>query len=71
MSSITPAAATYRRLLNHFEPRFLLGLTATPDRSDQSDILSLCDDNLVFSKDLFVRCHQRAAGPVSLLRHFR
>ena len=48
------AAATYRRLLNHFEPRFLLGLTATPDRSDQSDILSLCDDNLVFSKDLFV-----------------
>jgi len=48
------AAATYRRLLGHFEPRFLLGLTATPDRSDQSDILSLCDDNLVFSKDLFV-----------------
>ncbi|MCM0082962.1 DUF3427 domain-containing protein [Geomonas sp. Red32] len=48
------AAATYRRLLNHFEPRFLLGLTATPERSDQSDILSLCDDNLVFSKDLFV-----------------
>ncbi|SNB47378.1 Superfamily II DNA or RNA helicase [Geobacter sp. DSM 9736] len=48
------AAATYRRLLSHFEPRFLLGLTATPERSDQSDILSLCDDNLVFSKDLFV-----------------
>jgi len=48
------AAATYRRLLGHFEPIFLLGLTATPDRSDQSDILSLCDDNLVFSKDLFV-----------------
>ena len=48
------AAATYRRLLSHFEPSFLLGLTATPDRSDQSDILSLCDDNLVFSKDLFV-----------------
>lgn len=35
------AAPGYRRLLNHFEPRFLLGLTATPDRSDQSDILSL------------------------------
>jgi superfamily II DNA or RNA helicase/SAM-dependent methyltransferase/SOS-response transcriptional repressor LexA len=43
------AAATYRRVLNHFEPRFLLGLTATPDRTDQSDILSLCDDNLAFS----------------------
>lgn len=47
------AAATYRRVLNHFAPRFLLGLTATPDRTDQSDILSLCDDNLVFSHDLF------------------
>lgn len=47
------AAHSYRRLLSHFQPRFLLGLTATPDRSDQSDILSLCDDNLVFSCGLF------------------
>lgn len=47
------ATPMYRRLLNHFEPRFLLGLTATPDRTDQSDILSLCDDNLVFDKNLF------------------
>ena len=47
------AAPSYRRLLNHFEPRFLLGLTATPDRSDQSDILSLCDDNLVYTCNLF------------------
>ncbi len=34
-------------------PLFLLGLTATPDRTDSSDILSLCDDNLVFQSDLF------------------
>jgi superfamily II DNA or RNA helicase/HKD family nuclease len=47
------AAPTYRRLLSHFSPKFLLGLTATPDRSDQSDILSLCDDNLVFGCNLF------------------
>jgi len=47
------AATTYRRLLAYFSPRFLLGLTATPDRSDQSDILSLCDDNLVFTRKLF------------------
>ncbi|WPL11997.1 MULTISPECIES: DEAD/DEAH box helicase family protein [Thiorhodovibrio] len=43
------AAATYRRLLAYFRPRFLLGLTATPERTDQSDILSLCDDNLAYS----------------------
>lgn len=47
------AAATYRRLLRHFAPEFLLGLTATPDRTDQSDILSLCDDNLVLTCTLF------------------
>ena len=47
------AAPTYRRLLSHFAPKFLLGLTATPDRTDQSDILTLCDDNLVFVRNLF------------------
>jgi superfamily II DNA or RNA helicase/HKD family nuclease/SOS-response transcriptional repressor LexA len=47
------AASTYQRLLQHFSPKFLLGLTATPDRTDQSDILSFCDDNLVFQSDLF------------------
>ncbi|MBW7877336.1 MAG: DEAD/DEAH box helicase family protein [Candidatus Cloacimonetes bacterium] len=47
------SASTYRKLLNHFQPRFLLGLTATPQRTDQSDILSLCDDNLVYSYGLF------------------
>jgi len=47
------AARTYQQLLAHFSPRFLLGLTATPDRTDQSSILTLCDDNLVFTKDLF------------------
>lgn len=47
------AAPTYRRLLQHLSPRFLLGLTATPERTDQSDILSLCDDNLVYTRQLF------------------
>ncbi len=42
-----------RRVLSYFAPSFLLGLTATPDRTDQSDILSLCDDNLVFTHTLF------------------
>ena len=47
------SAATYRRLLNHVRPGFLLGLTATPERTDQSDILSLCDNNLIYSCNLF------------------
>jgi superfamily II DNA or RNA helicase/diadenosine tetraphosphate (Ap4A) HIT family hydrolase len=46
------AAATYRRLIDHFCPGFLLGLTATPDRTDGGDLLGLCGENLVFSTDL-------------------
>jgi superfamily II DNA or RNA helicase len=33
------AARTYRRLLEHMCPQILLGLTATPERSDQMDVL--------------------------------
>lgn len=57
------AAATYRRLLGHFAPAFLLGLTATPDRTDQSDILSLCDDNLVFTCHLFEGIEAKLLAP--------
>ena len=46
------SAKTYRNLISYFEPKFLLGLTATPERSDQADILSLCSNNLVFRKTL-------------------
>lgn len=46
------SAATYRRLLQYFNPRFLLGLTATPERSDGADLLELCGGNLVFRCDL-------------------
>lgn len=46
------AAPTYRKLLGHFHPRFLLGLTATPERTDGRSLLELCGDNLVFRRDL-------------------
>lgn len=45
-------AVSYQLLLNHFTPQFLLGLTATPERTDQADILSLCDNNLVFERNI-------------------
>jgi len=47
------AAATYRRIIDHFQPGFLLGLTATPDRSDGGDLLGLCEENLVCECDLW------------------
>lgn len=46
-------ALTYRRLIDFFEPKFLLGLTATPDRMDGADVLALCQENLVFRCDVW------------------
>ena len=40
------AAEMYKNILDYFEPKFLLGLTATPERMDGKDILSLCDYNI-------------------------
>ncbi|WP_412540792.1 DUF3427 domain-containing protein [Longispora sp. K20-0274] len=36
-------AATYQRLLGHFRPKMLLGLTATPERTDGLDIARWVD----------------------------
>ncbi len=45
-------ARTYRRLIEYFAPKFLLGLTATPERTDGGDLLALCGENLVYRCDL-------------------
>lgn len=47
------AARTYRTLIEHFTPKFLLGLTATPERTDGGDLLALCQENLVYRCDMF------------------
>jgi superfamily II DNA or RNA helicase/HKD family nuclease len=44
-------AKSYRRVIDHFRPRFLLGMTATPDRLDGGDIYVLCDNNVAFQMD--------------------
>jgi superfamily II DNA or RNA helicase len=38
------AAETYRRILEHFKPRFILGLTATAERADGQNLLELFRD---------------------------
>jgi superfamily II DNA or RNA helicase len=42
------AAASYQSLISHFSPRFLLGITATPDRMDGKDVYALCDGNVAY-----------------------
>lgn len=46
-------ANTYQAVLDHFEARFLLGLTATPERMDGRDVLRLCDYNIAYEARLF------------------
>lgn len=41
-------ADQYKRILNYFKPRFLLGLTATPDRMDGKNIYEICDYNVPY-----------------------
>lgn len=57
------AASTYRRLIDYFEPNFLLGLTATPDRTDGADLLALCGENLVYRCDLIDGVNQELLSP--------
>ena len=42
------AAETYRRVMNHFNPRFMLGMTATPERTDGFNVYELFDFNVPY-----------------------
>lgn len=42
------AADSYLKAINHFKPKFLLGLTATPYRLDNRDIYAICDNNVIY-----------------------
>jgi len=43
---------SYSNILNYFKPKFLLGLTATPERADEFDILkNFYDNNLIIEID--------------------
>lgn len=44
--------AQYQRIVNYFKPRFLLGLTATPERMDGRNIFEICDYNAPYEISL-------------------
>jgi superfamily II DNA or RNA helicase/diadenosine tetraphosphate (Ap4A) HIT family hydrolase/HKD family nuclease/SOS-response transcriptional repressor LexA len=46
------AAPSYRSILACITPGFLLGLTATPERADEGDVLGLFDDHLAYRADV-------------------
>jgi superfamily II DNA or RNA helicase/HKD family nuclease len=52
------AARSYQRVLDYFEPKFLLGITATPDRNDNKDVYAICGGNVAYKID-FIEAVQR------------
>ena len=41
-------SSNYTKILNYFKPKFLLGITATPERLDSKDVFKLCDYNIAY-----------------------
>ena len=41
-------AFSYQKILNYFKPQFLLGMTATPERTDGFDIYKVFDYNIAY-----------------------
>lgn len=60
------AAASYQRILNYFQPKFVLGLTATPERMDGKNIYALLDFNVPFELNL----HQAVAQGILCPFHY-
>ena len=42
------ATETYKKIISYFEPEFLLGLTATPERMDNQDVFTMFDQNVPY-----------------------
>lgn len=42
------AAMSYQTMIQYFKPKFLLGITATPDRMDGKDVYAICDGNVAY-----------------------
>ncbi len=51
------AAGSYQRIMDHFQPEFYLGLTATPERTDGQNIYELFEYNVAYE----IRLHDALA----------
>ena len=47
-------ASSYQRIMGYFEPEFLLGMTATPERTDGYDVFKAFDYNIAYE----IRLHR-------------
>ena len=57
------AAPSYQKILNHFTPKELIGLTATPERGDGKSILSYFDDRIAAELRIWEAIEQQYLCP--------
>ncbi|WP_170008519.1 DUF3427 domain-containing protein [Bacillus fonticola] len=57
------AAESYQRLLSHYQPKILLGLTATPERMDGRSVLEYFDDRIAAEMRLTEAVNQKLLSP--------
>jgi superfamily II DNA or RNA helicase/HKD family nuclease len=57
------AADSYQRALDYFKPKFLLGITATPDRNDNKDVYAICEGNVAFRLDFLDAIERKWLAP--------
>lgn len=60
-------ANTYKKILGHFKPKFTLGLTATPERTDGEDLLELFQ-NVAHKLDLKTAVEMGELVPIRCIR---
>ena len=56
-------APSYKALLEHFKPRILLGLTATPERMDGKDVLEYFDGKIADEIRLYDALNRKLLSP--------
>ena len=56
-------AESYNKLLNYFTPKFLLGMTATPERTDGFDVFKLFDYNVAYEIRLHRALDEKILSP--------
>ena len=61
------AAETYKKIFSYFTPKFFLGLTATPERSDGEDMLALFK-NVAHKMDLETAVKKGILAPIRCIR---
>ena len=61
------AANTYQKIFTYFHPKFILGLTATPERSDGEDMMELFQ-NVAHKMDLQTAVERGVLVPIRCVR---